>query len=94
MAEDIMRVATWEKEILGLLIEQGPSYGLALVEASRGRLTRGGIYVALGRMEEKGLVTSKEAEGGRRMYRVTALGERALLAARLFAGEVRLGGTR
>jgi DNA-binding PadR family transcriptional regulator len=83
-------VAASEKVILTLLIDLGPSYGLELVKASRKRLTRGGIYVTLGRMEEKGLVTSSQAEGGRRIYRPTALGERALTAARLFAGEIRV----
>ena len=56
-----------------------------------GRLKRGGIYVTLGRMEDKGLVTSSaRGSDGRRRYRPTALGERALLAARAFAGEVLL----
>jgi DNA-binding PadR family transcriptional regulator len=41
-------------------------------------------------MEEKGLVVSKTSEGGRRLYRPTALGERALLASQVFAGRVRL----
>jgi DNA-binding PadR family transcriptional regulator len=42
-------------------------------------------------MEDKGLVTSSTGtDDGRRRYRPTALGERALLAARVFAGEVRL----
>lgn len=50
----------------------------------------GGIYVTLGRMEEKGLVTSAAAEAGRRFYRPTALGERALMAARVFAGQIKL----
>jgi DNA-binding PadR family transcriptional regulator len=85
-----MRLAASERVILGLLAARGPSYGLELVKASRGRLTRGGIYVTLGRMEEKGLVTSADGEAGRRVYRPTALGERALLAARLFAGEVKM----
>lgn len=61
------------------------------MKASRGRLTRGGIYVTLGRMEDKHLVTSAPAEGGRRVYRPTALGERALTAAKLFAGQISLG---
>ena len=87
-----MRVAASEKIVLSLLVELGPSYGLELVKGSRKRLTRGGIYVTLGRMEEKGLVTSTAAEGGRRVYKPTALGERALMAARLFAGEIKLGG--
>jgi DNA-binding PadR family transcriptional regulator len=41
-------------------------------------------------MEEKGLVTSATADAGRRLYRPTALGERALMAARLFSGELRI----
>ena len=86
-----MRVAASERVILTQLIANGPSYGLALVKGSRGKLTRGGIYVTLGRMEEKGFVSSADGEGGRRIYRPTALGERALLAAQLFAGRIRLG---
>jgi DNA-binding PadR family transcriptional regulator len=86
-----MRLAASEHRILALLARHGPSYGLQLVEASRGRLKRGGIYVTLGRMEDKGLVTSSAGEGGRRLYEPTALGERALLAVRLMAGEIKLG---
>ena len=80
-----------ERVILTLLVARGPSYGLELVQASKGALKRGGIYVTLGRMEEKGLVMSAHGEDGRRRYRPTALGERALLAARVFSGQVRLG---
>ena len=86
-----MRLAGSELAVLHLLVGRGPSYGLELVKASRGKLTRGGIYVTLGRMEGKGLVTSAAGEAGRRIYRPTALGERALMAARLFAGQIRLG---
>ena len=85
-----MRLPASERTILTLLVGRSPSYGLELVAASKGRLTRGGIYVTLGRMEEKGLVTSAAAEGGRRLYRPTAFGHRALLAARIFAGEISL----
>lgn len=85
-----MRLAVSEQLILTLLAEDGPSYGLQLVAGSRGRLKRGGIYVTLGRMEVKGLVTSDEGEGGRRLYRPTALGERALMAARVFSGELKV----
>jgi DNA-binding PadR family transcriptional regulator len=41
-------------------------------------------------MEEKGLVTSIAGEGGRRVYRLTALGARAVVAADLFSGRLRL----
>lgn len=86
-----MRLPASERVILTLLTSRGPCYGLELVEASRGKLKRGGIYVTLGRMEEKGLVRSEAADGGRRVYRPTGLGERALLAARVFSGQVKLG---
>ena len=86
-----MRLAGSEHLILNLLAARGACYGLELVQASRGRLKRGGIYVTLGRMEEKGLVTSAHGgDAGGRRYKPTARGERALLAARAFAGEIRL----
>ena len=87
-----MRLAKSEHLILTLLAARGGCYGLELVQASRGRLKRGGIYVTLGRMEDKGLVTSaSNTEDGRRRYRPTALGERALVAARVFAGQITIG---
>ena len=85
-----MRLAKSESVILTLLAARGDAYGLELVEASRGKLKRGGIYVTLGRMEEKGLVSSRAGDSGRRLYKPTALGERALLAARIFAGQITL----
>ena len=85
-----MRLAKSESLILNLLSSRGECYGLELVDASKGKLKRGGIYVTLGRMEEKGLVRSAPAEGGRRLYRPTALGERAHLAARVFSGHVKI----
>jgi DNA-binding PadR family transcriptional regulator len=87
-----MRLAKSEHLILNLLTSRGPCYGLELVDGSRGRLKRGGIYVTLGRMEEKGLVSSSASgEDGRRRYKPTALGERALMAAQVFSGQLRLG---
>jgi len=84
-----VRLPQSEYLILTLLTSHGPSYGLELVQSSKGRLKRGGIYVTLGRMEEKGLVTSSSSgEDGRRRYRPTALGERALAAAHVFAGRL------
>ena len=60
-------------------------YGLQLVAASRRRLKRGTVYVTLGRMEDKGYITSRLEEppadaGGlpRRLYQPTALGRRVL----------------
>jgi len=85
-----VRLAKSESVILTLLAARRDAYGLELVEASRGKLKRGGIYVTLGRMEEKGLVSSRAGDSGRRLYKPTALGERALLAARVFSGQVPL----
>jgi len=63
-----MRLPPTERNILSLLSDGGPSYGLQLVHASGGRLKRGGIYVTLGRMEEKGLVSSTKQDDARRIY--------------------------
>jgi PadR family transcriptional regulator PadR len=74
-----------ETMILRLIVTRGESYGLALVKASDGKLKRGTIYVTLQRMQEKGLVDSREEESTpeyigipRRLYKVTGLGERTL----------------
>ena len=84
-------IARLESIVLHLLAERGPAYGLDLVSASGGRLKRGSVYVTLGRMEQKGFVTSRleerPGEGPpRRVYEVTALGHRALAATRLLEG--------
>src|SRR5688572_24275471 len=76
------------KELLVLeLLVRGKRYGLQLVAASRGRLKRGTIYVTLGRMEDKGYITSTlddppPGAGGlpRRIYEPTPLGRRMLSA--------------
>lgn len=75
-----MKVSSNERVILSLLASHGASYGLQLVEASKARLKRGGIYVTLGSMEQKGLVTSDMQYDGRRVYQLTGLGHRALAA--------------
>jgi len=74
-----------ESLILELLADQDEMYGLQLVAASKHRLKRGTVYVTLGRMEEKGYLTSRledapgEAGGlPRRLYQPTALGRRVL----------------
>ena len=75
-----------EHVILGLLGRSSEVYGLELVTESAGALKRGTVYVTLGRMEDKGYVTSRveedtPAHGGlpRRLYRATPYG-RELLA--------------
>src|SRR3954465_6373999 len=76
-----------ETIILELLVAETELYGLQLVAASRRRLKRGTVYVTLGRMEEKGYITSRIEDappdaGGlpRRLYEPTALGRRVLAA--------------
>lgn len=79
-----------EAAILAALV-QGEKYGLAIIDhvktASDGKLklTLGGIYPTLYRMQEKGLLKSRwgdehEAKGGarRRYYGATSLGRRSL----------------
>ena len=58
-------------------------YGLELVDASRGTLKRGSVYVILARMEEKGFVDSRHEERTagtsglpRRLYRATPYGRK------------------
>ena len=85
-----------EAEILRLLISGGEMYGLELVASSH-LLKRGSIYVMLGRMEDKGFVTSRahklEHEGGlpRRLFQTTGLGQRAFHAREL-VGTLMQGG--
>ena len=84
---DVPSLSGKERLILELLGRSRSMYGLELVAASEGLLKRGTVYVTLGRMEEKGYVTSQleeaaPAHGGlpRRLYESTAYG-RELLAA-------------
>jgi PadR family transcriptional regulator PadR len=72
--------------LLGIL-SHTPGHGYAVITALRERtegmldLTEGSVYPALHRLEDLGLLVSEwQPVGGRRrrMYRVTAAGERAL----------------
>src|SRR3954469_1468904 len=89
MAGSHPRVLTLSpKELLVLeLLRDQELYGLQFVAASRRRLKRGTVYVTLGRMEEKGYITSKleaapSGKGGlpRRIYAATPLGRRMFAA--------------
>jgi PadR family transcriptional regulator, regulatory protein PadR len=86
MPDATPRLSATERLILELL-DGDERYGLELVNGSDGRLKRGTIYVTLGRMEEKGFVTSHPevdppAHGGlrRRLYKRTPLGRRVMSA--------------
>ena len=83
----VLTLSPKESLILQLLVRDEEAYGLELVTASRGRLKRGTVYVTLGRMEDKGYITSRledappEAGGlPRRVYTPTALGRQVLEA--------------
>jgi DNA-binding PadR family transcriptional regulator len=90
----VLTLSAKESLILELLIREKQMYGLQLVAASRRRLKRGTVYVTLGRMEDKGYITSRledpPADAGglpRRLYQPTALGRRM---ARVWAGAARV----
>ena len=98
MNDDLPRLSRTEHLILNLLADD-ESFGLRLVERSRGGLKRGTVYVTLARMQEKGYVESRTEPlppGGiglpRRLYRPTAHGLRVLnawaLAARSMSGSL------
>lgn len=80
---NLPRLSPVEREILTLLVNNGPMYGLAMVKASS-RLKRGTVYVTLGRMEDKGWLTSKaeentgEAGMPRRRYTISGEGQGVL----------------
>ena len=83
----VLTLSAKESLILELLVEREELYGLQLVAASKRRLKRGTVYVTLGRMEEKGYITSRLEDapadvGGmpRRLYQTTPLGRRVLAA--------------
>jgi PadR family transcriptional regulator, regulatory protein PadR len=85
--QDRLNLSSKERVVLELLVSSGSMYGLQLVQQSKGALKRGTVYVTLGRMEQKGLIESRqeavtsEADAiSRRMYRPTAYGERVLQA--------------
>jgi PadR family transcriptional regulator PadR len=88
------RLSPVEAEILRLLITHGKMYGLELVAASR-LIKRGSVYVTLGRMADKGLVTSRavklDHEPGmpRRLFTATGLGARVHRASEIAAAAFR-----
>ena len=83
----MLTLSAKESLILELLVRAPEMYGLQLVASSKRRLKRGTVYVTLGRMEEKGYITSRLEDapadvGGmpRRLYQATPLGRRVLAA--------------
>src|SRR5215470_17872225 len=83
----VLTLSEKEHLVLELLVAHGELYGLQLVAQSKRKLKRGTVYVTLGRMEEKGYISSRLERapadvGGmpRRLYQPTALGRRVLTA--------------
>ncbi len=73
--------------VMEMLLDQGEMYGLKMVAKSEGELKKGTVYVTLGRMEDKGLVSSREEARGdsengiaRRLYTSTGYGTRIFKA--------------
>lgn len=96
--KDFPKLSNKETLILEMLIANEEMFGLEMVEASEGSLKRGTIYVTLQRMGEKGLVESREEprpEGeigiARRIYKVSALGQRIFKAQKLALEYLNLG---
>lgn len=85
-----MNITKTEALVLQQLVATAGSklYGLEMVKASEGALKMGTIYVLLGRLEDKGFVTShrEELKKGsdqvvpRRFYEITGTGKRVLHA--------------
>ena len=85
--------------IMELLDENGEMFGLEMVESSQGELKKGTIYVTLGRMVEKDLLTSWEEGAGetvsaspRRLYAATDFGTRVFKAQEIALKYLNMGG--
>ena len=94
---EIPALSQKEAIVLGILLGRAgrEMYGLEMIDESRSLLKRGTIYVTLQRMEEKGLVESRQEarpkpEIGvpRRLYRPTGIGQKAFENYRQTHGKV------
>ena len=90
MAEERLPSVSGTESLILDLLEGRERFGLELVDASKGRLKRGSVYVTLARMEAKGFVESRQEERApgaiglpRRLYRATAYGLKVRDAYRL-----------
>ena len=99
MANPVPTLPATERLILEMLVSNDdPMFGLQMVEASRGKLKRGSVYVTFQRMEQKGFIESEQEppRAGaiglpRRIYRPTALGKRAMEAWETLARQLAWG---
>jgi DNA-binding PadR family transcriptional regulator len=76
-------LGSFEQAVLLAVVRLGTSaYGRAILQDVRAKLgasvTSGAVYATLGRLEDKGLLASRLASGGRRYFSVLASGTRAL----------------
>ncbi len=102
MDTKLPRLSAKEHAVLRALVTAGKGkYGLELVAESEGVLGRGTIYVLLGRMEDKGLITGRleetpEGKTGppRRVYSITGVGQRLLHAYEAFVAYLNPAGVR
>lgn len=74
-----MNLSKNEATILSLLREDRELYGSDMVKKSGGKLKLGTIYITLGQLEEKGLITSRrelepQLMAPRRLYMITGTG--------------------
>ena len=51
-----------KEDLILQLLSDGEESGRELVKKSNGRLSRGGIYTTLARMEERGLISARNVE--------------------------------
>jgi PadR family transcriptional regulator, regulatory protein PadR len=82
-----LRLSRSEELLLEMMLvrPKREMYGLELVRESGGKVARGSVYVLLDRLEEKGLVESRQEEKephvpgiARRLYKVTGHGKLVL----------------
>lgn len=98
---DLPSLSRKEAIILEMLVGgRRELYGLEMVNFSEGNLKRGTIYVTLQRMQEKGLIDSRQEPRtapeigiARRLYRNTGCGEYALRAYKAAQAVLSLGMT-
>lgn len=75
--EDLPELSNLEWLVLDLLRTGRERYGLEMVREAEGKLKRGTVYVLLGKMEKRRLISSEPADDtGRRKYKITGSGQR------------------
>jgi DNA-binding PadR family transcriptional regulator len=73
IGSDVPHMSRVQAAILQLLAQRGRMYGMAIVEASRGAIKRGTVYVTLSRMHYRGWVARRGLD-----YEITEYGRDVL----------------